>query len=418
MTPSTADKAPRTPRWPGALVWALAWLFMFLLQPVLDLANLGMLLVLAAALAALWWPPLASLAACALAVLLFNFSFVPPLGTFTVDLHQHALLLVTMLSVSWMVALLMVRQRRLAEAERLLAQRARQLQEFGERLRDADKPRERAPELTAVLTALAHRPVRLLLQGDACPPEGEAPSEVWEGLCTCLKEGQALGPGTGRHEELDAWFLPLRGRRTGLGAAWLPLDSMPQGDRVALRAHAQALCDQMGLALERAATAQVAATAREEAASHSLRNTLLAAISHDYRTPLATILGAASSLHDQDDRLSPAQRRRLAATIIDGSQPAHPIMPIRNITAYSRKPLAQPSAAARAIRAGMSSALVAWRAPSATACAAPASTCRPSVCSHCTKESQSESMANVNPSPATTACACSERPARLPGPVR
>ena len=317
MTPSTADKAPRTPRWPGALVWALAWLFMFLLQPVLDLANLGMLLVLAAALAALWWPPLASLAACALAVLLFNFSFVPPLGTFTVDLHQHALLLVTMLSVSWLVALLMVRQRRLAEAERLLAQRARQLQEFGERLRDADKPRERAPELTAVLTALAHRPVRLLLQGDACPPEGEAPSEVWEGLCTCLKEGQALGPGTGRHEELDAWFLPLRGRRTGLGAAWLPLDSMPQGDRVALRAHAQALCDQMGLALERAATAQVAATAREEAASHSLRNTLLAAISHDYRTPLATILGAASSLHDQDDRLSPAQRRRLAATIID-----------------------------------------------------------------------------------------------------
>ena len=58
-------------------------------------------------------------------------------------------------------------------------------------------------------------------------------------------------------------------------------------------------------------------TAREQAHAHALRNTLLAAISHDYRTPLATILGAASSLHDQADRLSAGQRQRLAATIID-----------------------------------------------------------------------------------------------------
>ncbi|MBL0087502.1 MAG: hypothetical protein IPP44_12700 [Ideonella sp.] len=48
-----------------------------------------------------------------------------------------------------------------------------------------------------------------------------------------------------------------------------------------------------------------------------MRNALLAAISHDFRTPLATILGAASSLHDQGDRLSAAQRQRLAATIVD-----------------------------------------------------------------------------------------------------
>ena len=47
----------------------------------------------------------------------FNFAFVPPRFTFSVDLHQHALLLATMLSVSWIVALLMARQRRLAEAD-------------------------------------------------------------------------------------------------------------------------------------------------------------------------------------------------------------------------------------------------------------------------------------------------------------
>ena len=289
---------------------------MLALQPVLELANLALLLVLAAALAALWLPPLVSLTACAVAVLGFNFLFVPPLRSFTVNLHQHALLLLTMLSVSWMVALLMARQRRLAEAEHLLAQRARQLREFGDVLRDADDPRERAGELQAALAALVHRPVTLLLQGDDATRIGEATSDEWEGLWSSLRQGQAMGPGTGRHEEQSAWYLPLRGRRMGLGAALLPLGATPDAN-AALRAHAQALCDQMGLALERAATLQAAHAAREEAGTQRLRNTLLAAISHDYRTPLATILGAASSLHDQDDRLTPEQRQRLAATIID-----------------------------------------------------------------------------------------------------
>ena len=51
-----------------------------------------------------------------------------------------------------------------------------------------------------------------------------------------------------------------------------------------------------------------------------MRNALLAAISHDYRTPLATILGAASSLHDQADRLDAAQRQRLAARIVQEAE--------------------------------------------------------------------------------------------------
>jgi two-component system sensor histidine kinase KdpD len=48
-----------------------------------------------------------------------------------------------------------------------------------------------------------------------------------------------------------------------------------------------------------------------------MRNALLAAISHDYRTPLAAILGAASSLREQGERLAIEQRQRLAQTIID-----------------------------------------------------------------------------------------------------
>ncbi|WP_291086192.1 ATP-binding protein [Hydrogenophaga sp.] len=300
------------------MVWALAWLAMGVMHPVLDLANLAMMLVLASALAALWLPPAMCLAGCALAVLAFNFAFVPPRFTFSVDLHQHALLLTTMLSVSWIVALLMARQRRLAEAEHLLAQRARQLQDFGATLRDTDDPRSLASELQAALASLVGSPVAMLLRDrpDADTRLGEASSDGWQGLGMSLRHSQAMGPGTGRHEEQAAWYLPMRGRQAGLGAALLPLQAQPE-PTPQLRAHAQALCDQMGLALERADTTQAATAAREQARAHALRNTLLAAISHDYRTPLATILGAASSLHDQADRLSNEQRQRLAATIID-----------------------------------------------------------------------------------------------------
>ncbi|MCW5654161.1 ATP-binding protein [Hydrogenophaga sp.] len=310
----TPAPPPASRHWPAAVVWALAWAAMFALRDLLDLANLALLLVLAAALAALWLPPLASMAACALAVLAFNVAFVPPLGLLNVDLRQHALLLLTMLAVSWIVALLMARQRRLTEAERLLASRARQLRAFGDLLRDTDDPRSRAADLQTTLASLVERPVALLLPDGRL---GETDADGWSGLSHALHAAQAMGPGTGRHDEQTAWYLPLRGRQAAHGAARLPLPETPGEPDTALREHAQALCDQMGLALERAEAARATTAAREEARAHALRSTLLAAISHDFRTPLATILGAASSLHDQDARLSDGQRRQLAATIVD-----------------------------------------------------------------------------------------------------
>ena len=73
----------------------------------------------------------------------------------------------------------------------------------------------------------------------------------------------------------------------------------------------------MGLALERQAAEQAARLAHDEAEGQATRNALLAAISHDYRTPLATIMGAASSLLEQGERQTPAQRQKLLATVLD-----------------------------------------------------------------------------------------------------
>ena len=313
----------------AALTWASAFVLMLRLDGTVELANLALLLVLAAAVAGWWLSVWASLLSSALAVLAFAWLFVPPRFSFTVTHHPHALLLFSMLSLCSITALLMGRSRRQTAQARLMGARAEQLQAFSDSLRDVHEPQSLAPLLHQELDALRPEPVQLLVLKNRLPPRNEHEAALWlgpkadadqaTGLWLCLRYGSAFGPGTGRHQELRAWYLPLRGRHASYGAALLHLPASGQ-DEPGLRTHAQSLCDQMGLALERQATEQTAQRARDEAGNQATRNALLAAISHDYRTPLACIMGAASSLLEQDARLDKRQRERLAATILDETE--------------------------------------------------------------------------------------------------
>ena len=127
--------------WLGAAAWGLGWSAMFWLDDHVDLANLALLLVLTSAVASLWLPAWVAALAGAVAVMAFNWSFVPPRGTFTVDLRQHALLLVAMLVVNSIVAVLMEAQRRQALRAQWHANCETQLRAWGETLRDAPRSR-------------------------------------------------------------------------------------------------------------------------------------------------------------------------------------------------------------------------------------------------------------------------------------
>lgn len=323
-TPAPTALPAAARRLPALLVWAAAWAAMLALDGRADLANLAMVLVLASALATLWLPVAASLLLSALSVLAFNWLFVPPRHAFSVDLRQDALLLGAMLAVSWIVAGLMARLRVLAESARRHARYAEQLRRLGETLRDGDDALPAAEALRTALTELLGTPPHLLVLRGAMPATddpaaafviGEPGADELAGLWHCLRQGEPFGPGTARHADMPAWYLPLRGRQATFGAAVVALEHGAVDD--AVRVQAQALCDQLGMLLQRADSQRAASAAREHAQTQGVRNALLAAISHDYRTPLATIMGAASSLHDQGERLAPEQRLRLAQTIVD-----------------------------------------------------------------------------------------------------
>lgn len=283
------------------------------------------MLALTAVVAAFYWPPVPSLVAGVCSAFSFHAAFLAHHGSAGFDLRQHALLMALMVLTMCAVPVLVARRLRKEVAVSIVATRAEQLRAFGEALRDTDDPRSQVETMRDLLSDLAGAPsILLILTGplrehndpEAVAQFGHPSPDQEAGLWLTLRHSMAMGPGTGRHEEQPAWYLPMRGRRSSFGAALLPLPKEPMADEK-LRLHAQALCDQMGVALERAAAMRAAATAREEAQAEHLRNTLLAAISHDYRTPLATISGAASSLHDQAEKLSVQQMQRLAATIVD-----------------------------------------------------------------------------------------------------
>jgi two-component system, OmpR family, sensor histidine kinase KdpD len=338
MDTPTPLRPPRRPP-PALLVTAAALVCLVLaygvaraLDPVVDLANLAMVFVLASTLVAFWLPVWASALFTVAGVGLFNWAFVPPRGSFSVDGHQNLLLLGTLLGVSLSIGLLMGRLRQQAALARRRTEEAHQLQHLGEALRAADDPQTMGAALHATLQAMTGDGAALMvLQGER--PAMDLPDAAWwwgtpdadetPGLWLCLREGRTFGAGTGLHGELPAWYLPVRGPQldTATTAIWgaAVLRLGPHGDTSEGdgHAHAQALCDLLGSALHRHHLTRRTEQAQREAQAQSLRSALLAAISHDFRTPLASILGAASALERQSDRLPESRRQALLTQIQD-----------------------------------------------------------------------------------------------------
>jgi two-component system sensor histidine kinase KdpD len=130
-----------------------------------------------------------------------------------------------------------------------------------------------------------------------------------------LDHGVPAGLGTDTLPANSAQYLPLRAATKTLGV----LAVAPSQRRRLLLPEQRHLLEtfagQIALAMERAGLAEEAETARVTAETESLRNTLLASISHDLRTPLSVIAGASSALNDPTMAFDAEARRTLTASI-------------------------------------------------------------------------------------------------------
>ena len=309
-------------------IWVVFALLMVALDGVWGLGNLALLLVLCSTLASFWLSAGVSVVVSALAVAGFNWFAVPPRFTFHVELHQDLLLLVTLLCTSSVISVLMARLRSHARAQVLAAEQARRQQTLATGLQQAASVPEQVRVMQELLSGWTGCDVVLLLQRPEQGALGLGPAEnsgssaaLQPLLLACIHEQNAMGPGTGRYDNLPALVLPLRAGVRVIGA--LALAGEATIVRTLPLAALQGLTRLLADEIERLQSRQQAQQAQAHLQTQQLRNTLLAAISHDYRTPLATITGAASALVQQAAQGHDLRTAQQAQTILAEAEHLH-----------------------------------------------------------------------------------------------
>jgi two-component system sensor histidine kinase KdpD len=294
-----------------------------LMYPHFELTNLVMVYLLGATVAGLRLGRGPASLAAVVNVAAFDFCFVPPRFSFAVSDVQYLVTFAVMLAVALLIANLVASvraQTRVAGARErrtaLLYAMSRELaatRSFGNLAEVAIRHvAETFASHVTVLMPGTDGNLRIAPAPKPATPQADADLAVAQWV---YDHGKPAGLGTDTLPAAPAQYLPLIGSQQALGVlAVLPT----QRRRLLLpeqRHLLETFAGQIALAIERAQLAEAAELARVTAETEGLRNTLLASISHDLRTPLAVIAGASSALNDPTLQLDSAARAQLARSI-------------------------------------------------------------------------------------------------------
>ncbi|MFI4868108.1 MAG: DUF4118 domain-containing protein [Steroidobacterales bacterium] len=326
---STGSSKPRWPRYLLALLATLAatgvcWVF-YGLYPRLGQANLVMIYLLTTALVAVYGGRRAAILSSVLGVAAFDFMFVPPQFTFAVSDVQYFITFAIMLIVALIIGNLNASVRQQARIAGYRERRTALLYAMSRQLAMA-RGRDEMAEVAVrhVSQVFASRAVLLFAdeQGHVVYPRAPLRDVSYTGADLGVAQWvfdhrKPAGMGTDTLSGSAGLYLPLAGGERAFGVlAVLPENprrvTLPEQFRLL-----ETFAAQIGLALERADYAAHAQAAGVRAETEAIRNALLASISHDLRTPLATIAGGAATLAGNLDALSEADRRALASSVSD-----------------------------------------------------------------------------------------------------
>jgi two-component system sensor histidine kinase KdpD len=265
------------------------------------------------------WP---ALFACVLSVLAFNFFFLPPIYTFTIADPESVVALLFFLIVAIIASNLTARVRNQAVVARQRAKTTEDLYQFSRKLAAVGSLDDVLWAAAFQIASMLRVRVVLLLPEEnsiavkaGYPPEDRLDDADVAAAKWAFANNRPAGGGADTLPGARRLFLPMRTGRGALGV--IGLDGDKDGPLLSPehRRLLDALSDQTALAVERVHLVEDVDRTRRNAETDRLRNALLTSISHDLRTPLASILGAAGTLRDFAPLLDEDARRDLAGTI-------------------------------------------------------------------------------------------------------
>jgi two-component system, OmpR family, sensor histidine kinase KdpD len=293
------------------------------MYPYFELTNVVMVYLLGATIAGLRFGRGPAILTSVANVAAFDFFFVPPRFTFAVSDLQYVVTFAVMLLVALAIANLTANVR---QQTRIAGHRERRTAALYAMSRELSHTRG---VVSMVAVAVRHisevfaSRAMVLLPGDdgrlRYPREPDMQGNLWRADISVAQwvyhHNQPAGLGTDTLAGAQGFYLPIRGSRQTFGV----LAVLPTNPRRILLPEQRHLLEtfagQLALGIERALLAEESEAARVAAESESLRNTLLASISHDLRTPLAVITGASSALNDATLGLDQGARAKLTASI-------------------------------------------------------------------------------------------------------
>lgn len=280
--------------------------------------NLVMLYLLVVVIVALRLGRGPAIFASVFSVLVFDFFFVPPHLTFVVSDTQYLLTFAGLLSVGLVISTLTSRVRDQAEAARRRETQTATLYALSQDLATAVGLEEIMQAVIRHIGQAFDREVAVFLaEGERLAARATSPDfgldEDKQAVATwAFRHGQPAGRGTDTLSAADARYLPLKTAQGVVGVLALKLPRSGLHSTPEQRRLMEAFASQIALAVERAQLAETARQAQLLRETEKLQTALFNSISHDLRTPLASITGSLSSL--LEDTLDPASQQELLKT--------------------------------------------------------------------------------------------------------
>ncbi|SKA32646.1 two-component system, OmpR family, sensor histidine kinase KdpD [Enhydrobacter aerosaccus] len=322
--------APRSigPYFEGLLTMALATAVGVLIDTYINLPNISLVYVVPVLVAAARHGLVPSLWVAALSVLSYNFFFLPPLYRLTIADPANVVALFFFMFVAVAASALGTRTRAQAQAARREARTTADLYAFSRKIAGVIDLDDLLWIVVTHLARLLNAEVAILMpdrspkEGGrltlraAFPPDSEFTDADLAAARWCWDSDRPTGKGTDTLPGGRWLFVPIRTSRAPIGVVGI----LPTGDARELSASERRLLEAVGnqaaVAIERVVLAADIDQARIGAERERLRSAMLTSVSHDLRTPLASIIGSLSSLRSFRERYDEATRDELLSTAL------------------------------------------------------------------------------------------------------